>query len=704
MDDKVSKTVSTKEVIFENRNRAKIVAFSLDDQQSELLKALQLEEVEALILITGTREGWKKDTALRLEQLFSRGIARAAVSKRALIIDSGISGGVNDLIGQGVADRERKTPLLGVAPTSKVTYPGKENGDQDTESYGLNSNHSHFVLVEGDDWQESAKFMVDLGAAVTSGASALMLRESQSPQVEEPVVIGDSESIQEEGMEPIITDDAGTEPESGDRTEENGDGESSDAGINNGDDTENVIEEEQADEDLPARVEVEEPTQPAAMISRLPAVTILAGGKTDDLSKKEVLYSVRQGWPIIILLGTDDLADEIFKHHSDRQKALTDALSEKPAGNDQGEQSRRLPYIADPDMAEIIVDGKLVFIANQATAEDLRERIIKELPPPWAENVLKRAWERFAIYDKNSNRHRDEYKNLTTRILVLGFLTSLAAILLTWFRTTGPALQGSGLIMLRITVIVLPILTSIGLAIFNGRKADNKWLLLRSSAETLKRKIYAYRVLALYEPRAQLLDLEQTVEDVSQRLMRTDVNEAALHIYDGPIPPEMFGAASKDDGLSPLTPQQYIDIRIGDQISFYQSRTGQKEAILRYYQVAILVIGGLGTFLAAIGAALWVPLTTAAATAITTYLLSEQFQETIVTYNQAETDLLNLELWWQALSPTDKRKPKNIRNLVNTTEALLGREFRGWVQNMQNALSQLRKEISEEEQQVNSSG
>ncbi len=702
MDDKVNNAVSTGEVIFENRNWAKIVTFSPEDQQSEVLKALQLEGVEALILVTGTREAWKKDTALRLEQLFSRGIARAAVSKRALIIDSGISGGVNDLIGRGVADRERKTPLLGVAPAGKVSYTGQANGNQASELLALNPNHSHFVLIEGDDWLDSAKFMVDLGAAVTSGASATMPEKSQPPQEEKTIARADSEAGQENDVEPAGTDDTGIEPESSDMAEDNGDVESIEAGTENGDDTGNDVEEEQADIEMPERVAVEEQTRPAAMVKRLPAVTVLAGGKSDDLSKKEVLYSVRQGWPIIILLGTGDLADEIFKHHSERQKALSDASSEKPAGSDQGGQSRRLPYIADPDMAEIVVDGKLVFIADQATAEELRERIILELPPPWAENVLRHAWERFALYDKNSIRHRDEYKTYTTRILVLGFLTTLAAILLTWFSTTGPTLQGAGFILMRITVIVLPILTSIGLAIFSRRKADTKWLLLRGSAETLKRKIYAYRVLALYEPRAQLLDLEKTVEDVSRNLMRTEVNEAALLVYDGPIPPKMYGAAGEDDGLSPLSAQQYIDIRIGDQISFYQSRTGQKEASLRYYQVAILVIGGFGTFLAAIGAALWVPLTTAAATAISAYLLSEQFQETIVTYNQAETDLLNLELWWQALSPTDKRKPKNIRNLVNTTEDLLGREFKGWVQNMQNALSQLRKEISEEEQQETS--
>lgn len=184
--------------------------------------------------------------------------------------------------------------------------------------------------------------------------------------------------------------------------------------------------------------------------------------------------------------------------------------------------------------------------------------------------------------------------------------------------------------------------------------------------------------------------------------MRTEVNESALLKYEGPIPPQMWGVAAEDDGFSPLEPSQYIDIRIGDQISFYEGRTKQKEYYLRYYQTLVLVIGGLGTFLAAIGQELWVPLTTAAVTAITTYLLSEQFQETIVVYNQSKTDVLNIKLWWEALSPTDKQKPENILKLVRITENTLSREIRGWVQNMQNALSQLREDISEDQQQPSS--
>jgi hypothetical protein len=457
-------------------------------------------------------------------------------------------------------------------------------------------------------------------------------------------------------------------------------------------------DEEEPDEE-PA---LEELTELKLALCKVPAVTVLAGGKNEELAKKEVLYSVRQGWPVIILQGSGELPDEIFQHHSDRQTALTKINIEARRTDGRSAQPQRLPYIPDPDLAEIVVDGKLIFIPAEADAEELREIIIQTLPDPWAEDVLKEAWERFATYDKNAGRHQKEFHALTTRILWLGFLTTMMAILLTWFTTSGPRIEENALQILRWTVIALPILTSIAISIFNRRKSDNKWLLLRGGAESLKRKIYAYRALAPYEPRQQLKELEQEVENVSQRLMRTEVNESALLKYDGPIPPKMYGAAETDDGLSPLEPSRYIEIRIGDQVSFYESRTNQKEETLRFFQLAILVIGGLGTFLAAVGGELWVPLTTAAVTGITTYLLSEQFQETIVRYNQNKTDLQNVEIWWRALPPTDKEKPENIKRLVNTTEDLMIQEVKGWVQNMQDALSKLRKDLRDSDQQNSS--
>ena len=46
---------------------------------------------------------------------------------------------------------------------------------------------------------------------------------------------------------------------------------------------------------------------------------------------------------------------------------------------------------------------------------------------------------------------------------------------------------------LRYPIIVIPIVTAILLAYYNKFRPANKWILLRGSAEAIKREIYRYR-------------------------------------------------------------------------------------------------------------------------------------------------------------------------------------------------------------------
>ena len=61
-------------------------------------------------------------------------------------------------------------------------------------------------------------------------------------------------------------------------------------------------------------------------------------------------------------------------------------------------------------------------------------------------------------------------------------------------------------------------------------------------------------------------------------------------------------------------------------------------------------------------------------------------------YNQSATDLANVKAWWNALSAADQSQQKNIDSLVEHTEQVLQFELDGWVQQMQNALAELRKD------------
>jgi hypothetical protein len=169
--------------------------------------------------------------------------------------------------------------------------------------------------------------------------------------------------------------------------------------------------------------------------------------------------------------------------------------------------------------------------------------------------------------------------------------------------------------------------------------------------------------------------------------MQSEVKESALLPYSGPIPPVVYGAAGKDDGFSPLSPDEYINIIVNDQINFYRSRTNQKEGQLVFYQVLIWVFGGLGTLLAAFGEPIWLPLTTAFVTAFTAWLDYQKVQETLIKYNHAETRLSNILFWWKSLG-TDASLPENIIRLIDQVEDTLEGEVKGWVQHMHESVAE----------------
>ena len=265
-------------------------------------------------------------------------------------------------------------------------------------------------------------------------------------------------------------------------------------------------------------------------------------------------------------------------------------------------------------------------------------------------------------------------------------------------------------------MIALPIAVSLFLALETRFKAGSKYILLREAAEAVKRGIYSYRVVAQLSPipspagadtqanpttpdlggdrlPATPDALAKYLATIGRRLMTTDVKEAALEPYSGPLPPLMYAAEARDDAVSPLTGDEYVKIRVGDQIQFYSRKTNAMERKLRNLQVLILVFGALGAFLAAIEWQYWLPITAALVTALTAFIEYRQFEQILVKYNFTKSALEDLRSWWRSLSDEERiagtpAADANIRRLVRETEALLESEISGWVQYLKEATTQ----------------
>jgi hypothetical protein len=246
-------------------------------------------------------------------------------------------------------------------------------------------------------------------------------------------------------------------------------------------------------------------------------------------------------------------------------------------------------------------------------------------------------------------------------------------------------------------VIIAPIVLSVLIGWTNRFHHGKRWVLTRQAAEAIKREIFQFRTgAAPYRDEAtREKDLAKAIEDVTRRLARSEANTTALPIYSGPVPPR-YASGAGDDGMRPLAPDRYIEVRLDDQLKFFRKNAVALDILLERLQWGILGVGGLGTLLAAIGFDLWVTLTTATAAALGTYLSYRGVDSTLTNYNQTAIDLENIKGWWTALRQDEQGDPANVDALVQHTEQVLATELSGWTQRMQDALANLRKDQEKE--------
>jgi hypothetical protein len=88
------------------------------------------------------------------------GLSRFAEEQNVVIIDGGTTAGVMGLLGFARQRRHYHFPLVGVAPEARVAYPGH---NPPTKQADLDPNHSHFALVEGDEFGAESDLLASLG-------------------------------------------------------------------------------------------------------------------------------------------------------------------------------------------------------------------------------------------------------------------------------------------------------------------------------------------------------------------------------------------------------------------------------------------------------------------------------------------------------------------------------------------------------------
>jgi hypothetical protein len=386
-------------------------------------------------------------------------------------------------------------------------------------------------------------------------------------------------------------------------------------------------------------------------------VMVVAGG--GDGAQAEVDEAVAHGWPVLPIAGTGGVADE---------------LAARSGGLDTGAGFRgrvrrgSTAALAPPDPLE------------------LGRRLAWELQH---EPTLKDAWSMFATFDALAVRSRFTFERFQLSVLLLGIVATAVALV------HETARSGATRDVLHWIAVALPITISLLIALANRRAAGRRWVLLRGAAEAVKSEIYRYRTrTGMYAPPVEDGErdearrvLAERLAEIDRQLVLRDATGGTITGYDGPLPPAMYGAEARDDGLSALGAADYVAIRLADQLSYYRGKVARLDRQRTRLQFVTLASGGAGALLAAAGAEVWVGLTTAVSGAALAQLAYLQIDNTIRAYNMGAAQLDAMVRDFRASDRS--REPAYLDHLVTRGEAVLATELEGWVNQMTDALAQL---------------
>jgi hypothetical protein len=134
-----------------------------------------------------------------------------------------------------------------------------------------------------------------------------------------------------------------------------------------------------------------------------------------------------------------------------------------------------------------------------------------------------------------------------------------------------------------------------------------------------------------------------------------------------------------DDHHSPMTAEDYLELRVRPQLCFYQQRLPayehqniSTEALLNCTTIA-------ATAMAFFGYASWGALPAAVGTVLTAWSKFAMVDKKLQRYSDAVSSLDTIVRWWKMLGSVEKASLAKIDQLVSNCEAAFQTERQGWV-------------------------
>lgn len=162
-------------ISFGNGNRAVVITAPCDASAKAILDALEITSPRTVILLFGGAAGLDDSRKAHLKTLFAEGVVPVATELHALIVDGGTQSGVMAMMGEAVARSPGTCQLLGIAPRGKIAHPEISSESTLSDGTPLEPNHSHFVLVESNEWGGETTKMLELARAFNAPIVAILV-------------------------------------------------------------------------------------------------------------------------------------------------------------------------------------------------------------------------------------------------------------------------------------------------------------------------------------------------------------------------------------------------------------------------------------------------------------------------------------------------------------------------------------------------
>jgi hypothetical protein len=162
--------VATAEIDFPARRRASVVFARRDAAPADVARALDVPAPRGVLVLNGGTAGFSPEIEALLGPLLADGVARVTTEEGLTTITGATDSGVFALFGAGLDDLAPGV-RIGVAPAALVMWPGRASAVDDAAP--LEPHHSHFVLVDGDEWGDELPTMMRLAALLAAKAPSL---------------------------------------------------------------------------------------------------------------------------------------------------------------------------------------------------------------------------------------------------------------------------------------------------------------------------------------------------------------------------------------------------------------------------------------------------------------------------------------------------------------------------------------------------